>query len=209
MATNADLDAVIRRYRRGTWLARLVLFLELAAVLVVAVLRLSLVGLLVVGLGLLVAIRVPLFVTGGTATLATDADPETVRAAFAGERPPPLVYQWAVADAVRPTEDGAAYDLDSLLGLRSVTMTVEPTETDDGVTLRVSLAGTEWARYDVTVEPAPEGGTRVTVASTAERRFALRRLPDWVVGTRYRDAALEAQGYAVRDRSQSLSLSQG
>lgn len=208
MSERRDVDDVLARYRRATRLGRLALFLALAAVLVAAALELSLAGLLAVGLGLLVAIRLPVLQTGGTATLATAADPDAVRAAFRGERPPVLVYQWGVADAVRSSEDGVVYEHSSLFGLRTATVAVETTETEAGLALLVTVDGTAWARYDVAVAPTDDG-TRIDVEAASERRVALRRLPDWVVGQRYRTAALAAQGYEVRDRSRSLALWRG
>lgn len=205
MRTDPELDAVVTRYRRTGRVGRLALFLTLATAVLVAAVELSLLGLLLVGALLLVAVRLPVFRVGGTLTLATDAAPGTVREAFAGERPPPLVFQWGVAETVTPTDDGVAYELPYLFGLRSVTMTVETRETDAGVELDVAVGGSQWARYDAVIEPT-EDGTRVEVTVDTDGRFALRQLPAWVAVRRSRTAAFEAQGYTLREHSRSLSV---
>lgn len=159
-------------------------------------------------LALVAAVRVPVFTSAGTTRLRTDADPETVRESFAGPTPPVLAFQWGVADAVHPTDDGVRYDISYLFGLRSVEMRVE-TSTGDGdddpLELRVTAGGEPWATYRVSV--AEDGGeTVVDVAVDSDRRFGPNRLPQWVVAERYRVDALAAQGYAVERRDHSLSV---
>ena len=79
------------------------------------------VALIVVLLGALVA---PVFTTDGEIQLRTDRDAKTVREDFLGPTPPVFGLQAALADDIRQTPDGVAYDLSALLGLRSTTMTL-------------------------------------------------------------------------------------
>ena len=153
--------------------------------------------------------RAPVFRSGGRARLRTDADPESVREAFAGPTPPPLVLQWGIADDVRRVDGGAAFDLSYLFGLRSVEMrveaeTIENVTEPDRVELTVTANGQPWGTYTAWIEPV-EGGTGITVEVGSDRKFGLRRLPQHLVARRYRDAALEAQGYETVERSFSLS----
>jgi hypothetical protein len=152
------------------------------------------------------AVQFPTFTSDGTARLRTDADPETVRETFAGPTPPVLAFQWGVADAVRPTDDGAVYELSYLFGLRSVETRVEPTVDGDALELRVTADGEPWATYRVSVAEADDGGTVVDVTVDSDRRFGPNRVPQWLVAERYREAALAAQGYTVEHRDHSLSV---
>lgn len=180
----------------GGAVAVLLLYLPLASGLLVAAV-------------VVLAVRAPLFEPAGTARLSTDAPPDEVRADFASATPPLLAFQWGVADDVRPTADGANYDLSYLFGLRSVTMEVETRWDVDGADLRlvVTAAGSPWGTYDVSIEADGEtGGTVVDVAWTSDRRFGLNRVPQWFVAQRYRPDALAAQGYAVVDRDADISV---
>jgi hypothetical protein len=149
------------------------------------------------------------FRTEGTARLTTDRSPVEARADFEGPTPPPLALQWGVADDVRPTGDGAVYGIGYLLGLRSVRMGIErrpSASADRDAEIVVTADGEPWATYAVSVRER-DGGAEVGVAWSADRRFGLRRLPQWLVAERYREAALVAQGYAVAERDASLSPS--
>lgn len=171
---------------------------------------------LVVGLGFAVLVvalvRVPLAKTGGTARLVADGDPEAVVAAFTGPTPPPLVLQWTVADEVRPTEDGAVYEFSYLFGLRGArleTTARRTTPSAGSATAAVELTVTEnghpWGHYSVSVAD-DAGETVVDVEWTADRRFALPRVLQWLVARRYRRDALATQGYRVTAYDDSLSL---
>jgi len=159
----------------------------------------------VAALVLAAAVQLPVFGSGGTTRLRTDADPETVSESFAGPTPPVLAFQWGVADAVRRTDDGAVYDLSYLFGLRSVEMRVEPTTEVDPLELRVTADGAPWATYRVSVA-GTDDGTVVDVTVDSDRRFGPNRVPQWFVAERYREAALAAQGYTVERRDHSLSV---
>jgi hypothetical protein len=214
--------AVADRYRRLERPVSGAVALLVAAVVAAAMLSQPLVPGLLAAAGVLVVVRTPLFTTGGSARLVTDATPEAVRADFESATPPMLAFQWGIADVVRSTADGATYELSYLFGLRSVTMDLETradVDAGDAVDLRlvVTAGGRSWGTYDVTItagegdadngETSPRGdGTVVDVAWTADRRFGLNRLPQWLVAERYRDRALVAQGYTPVDREASLSI---
>ena len=169
-----------------------------------AVIVLPLLWGLVVALGLLALARVPAFQSGGRTRLRVDEAPEAVRDAFVGPTPPPLALQWGVADEVRVDGEDAVYDVSYLFGLRSVEMRVATELVDDRVELTVTTDGQPWGTYTARIESGDEG-TEVTVEVDSDRKFGLRRLPQHLVARRYRDAAIEAQGYEVVERSFSLS----
>jgi hypothetical protein len=203
----SEAVAVAERYRR---LERL---LSVAFALVVAVGGVAVAFTLLpflpavfAALVLAAAVQLPAFGSGGTTRLRTDADPEMVRESFAGPTPPVLAFQWGVADPVRPTDDGAVYDVSYLFGLRSVEMELESVDTGDALELRVTADGEPWATYRVSVAEADDGGTVVDVTVDSDRRFGPNRVPQWLVAERYREAALAAQGYTVERRDHSLSV---
>jgi hypothetical protein len=158
---------------------------------------------------LVVLARAPVFRSGGRARLRTDADPESVRDDFVGPTPPPLALQWGIADDVRASDGGAVHELSYLFGLRTAELrvdveTVEGTSRSNRVELTATANGNPWGTYTAWIEPV-EDGTGITVEVESDRKFGLRRLPQYFVVQRYRDAALEAQGYEVVERSFSLS----
>lgn len=200
-----DAVAVADRYRRLERPLSGAVALLLGVVVAVAVVWLPLVPGLLVAAVLLVAVRVPLLTSRGTARFVTDATPEAVRDDFDGPTPPPLTFQWGVADAVHATDSGAIYRFTYLFGLRSTTMSVEVDRHAPGdVRLVVTADGRPWATYDVTVR-SDGADTVVDVTWESDRRFGLNRLPQWVAAERYRADALGAQGYAVVDRDATLS----
>jgi hypothetical protein len=188
---------------------------------------LTVVGIVVVGIGLLpflqwvgltlvvvTAVRLPVFTTSGTVQLETTKTPATVREEFTGPFPPVLTFQWGLTDAVEATDSGGQYEISYLFGLRSVTMSTEchatPDAEDTDLELVVTANGSPWARYYISIhddpESTPNGRTVVDIDVEADRRFGLRRLPQWLVANRYRDAALDAQEYTVRERQNNISV---
>ncbi|WP_049934157.1 hypothetical protein [Haloplanus natans] len=166
----------------------------------------SLVPAVVVGGLLIVVARAPIIESRGTVRLRTDEDAESVAESFTGPTPPILVFQWGIADEIRTGDEAVTYRLSYLFGLRSVEVTVD-TRTDrtpDGglrIELEVTVDGQPWSTYVVTVDTRDDG-TAVEYEYTADRRFGLRRVPQRIVANRYRDDALEAQGYAVVERNE-------
>ena len=125
-----------------------------------------------------------------------------------------LTYQWAVADEVRRTEVGAVYEISYLFGLRSIDLAVEARQEPSGMgesagdadlELVLTTAGRPWATYAVSVDERDEE-TAVDVEFASDRRFGLRRLPQWLVARRYREEVLAAQGYDVVERDVGLSV---
>jgi len=203
-----DAAAVAGRYRRLERPVSGAVALFVGIVAVGALLSLPLLQGLAVAVMVLAAVRVPVFRSSGTARLVTDAAPTAVRSDFGGPTPLPLALQWGVAEAVRRTDGGAVYDVSYLFGLRSTTMAVEALPLDDAsedLELVLTAGGRPWATYAVSVEGA-DSGTVVDVELRSDRRFGLRRLPQWLVAERYREAALAAQGYEVATRNVGLSL---
>jgi len=202
--------AVARRYlRRERPLSALVVVLVLSVFLGTFLLT-SLLPALVAGAVLLVVVRVPVVRPSGTVRLHTDADVATVVDSFTGPTPPVLAFQWGVADQITADGDTATYRIPYLFGLRSVETTVrsrtDTTPTGDRrVALDVAVNDQPWSTYTATVSRR-NGRTVVEYEYTANRRLALRRLPQRIVAGRYRDEALTVQGYTVVERDGQYGL---
>jgi len=202
---------VARRYQRLERPLSYAVALLVGLVAGAAFLLFSLIEAALVGLALGALVRVPVFRTSGTARLVTDADPDAVRTDFEGGTPPPLAFQWGVADDLRLTDDGVTYEFSYLFGLRSTEMTVEtrssaPDAGADGDTLEliVTADGRPWATYTASMQRDGDD-TVVDIDWASDRRFGLRRLPQQFVAERYRADAFAVQGYRVADRETSLS----
>lgn len=172
-------------------------------------LTLSLLPAVVVGAVLVAVLRAPILRSRGVVRLRTDAEPTAVVDAFAGATPPPLVFQWGIADEIT-ADDGVVYSLSYLLGLSTVEMAVE-TETEGlssggyRVDMAVTVEDTPWATYTVEILPQDEG-TVVEYEYAADRRFDLLSGLQRLLARGYRDEALAAQGYAALDRDERLGI---
>jgi hypothetical protein len=203
------LDIAKRYLRRERPLSALIVVLAAAGFLG-TFFATSLVPAVLVGVLLIVVARAPIIESRGTVHLRTDEDAESVVESFTGPTPPILVFQWGIADEIRTGDGAVTYRLSYLFGLRSVEVTVE-TRTDrtpDGgrrIELELTVGGQPWSTYVVTVDTR-DGGTVVKYEYTAERRFGLRRIPQRLVAKRYRDEALEAQGYTVVERNEQYGV---
>ncbi|WP_229112458.1 hypothetical protein [Halapricum desulfuricans] len=210
MTSSSDTD----RYRNAEPVATQYLRRErpLSTLLVVlavsvflgAYLTTSLVPAMGVAVAEVVALRMPVLRTHGTARLSTDDDPDAVHAAFAGPRPPVLALQWGIADEVTAEGDTATYTISYLFGLGSTELVVRTrteTTTDGGerVELEVTENGRPWGSYTATIRRDSDR-TIVDVEYGSDRHIGLRRLPQTLVARRYRDAILEAQDYTVLER---------
>ena len=220
----SEAAAVARRYRRVERPVSGAVGLLVGGACGLALWLLPLLPALLVAAGVAALVRVPVLRSEGRAELTTDADPGVVRAAFESATPPLLAFQWGIADEVRSTADGGACEISYLFGLRSVTMetAVRCGASDDGdggtgtardgegsddadLGLVVTADGEPWATYSASIARRDDG-TVVDVEWTSDRRFGLRRLPQWLVATRYREEALAAQGFAVPERDAGLTL---
>jgi hypothetical protein len=202
--------AVAKRYlRRERPLSGLIVVLAVAVFLGTFVAT-SLVPAVVVATLLIVVARAPIVESRGTVRLRTDEDAESVAESFAGPTPPILVFQWGIADEILTGDETVTYRLSYLFGVRSVEVTVD-TRTDrtpDGgrrIELKLTVGGRPWSTYVVTVD-GRDGGTVVEYEYAADRRFGLRRVPQRIVANRYRDEALDAQGYGVVDRDERYGV---
>jgi len=170
----------------------------------------SLLPAVAVGAVLLFAVRAPIIRSRGTVRLRSDDDPETVVESFVGPTPPVLVFQWGIADEITARDGSVTYRISYLLGLRSVEMTVraQTTALEDGgqqVELDVTADDQPWSTYTVTISRQNEQ-TSIEYEYTANRRFGLRRIPQRVIADRYRDTALEKQGYTVVERNEQYGI---
>jgi hypothetical protein len=203
------LDIAKRYLRRERPLSALIVVLAAAGFLGTFITT-SLAPAVVVGGLLIIVARAPIIESRGTVRLRTDEDTGSVAESFTGPTPPILVFQWGIADEIRTGGEAVTYRLSYLFGLRSVEVTVD-TRTDhtpDGglrIELEVTVGGQPWSTYVVTVDTR-DNGTVVEYEYTADRRFGLRRVPQRIVANRYRDEALEAQGYAVVERNEQYSV---
>ena len=197
--------AVVRRYRR---LERPLSWLVAVSVGVVCVgvyARTSLGPAVAAGVLTVIALRVPVWQSSGTVTLHTTCAPGRVVESFTGPHPPVLAFQWGLADAVETDDDTVYYEVSYLFGLRTVEVAVRA-ETitlpsgDRRVELTVTESGHPWGTYAATIG-REAGHTAVTIEYTADKRFGLRRIPQQLLAARYRDEALNVQGYDVVDRT--------
>jgi hypothetical protein len=210
----ADAIAVAQQYYRRSRPLTYLFALTVVGIVATGIVLLPFLGWVGLTLVVATAVRLPVFTTSGTVQLETTKPPATVREAFTGPFPPVLTFQWGLTDAVEATEGGGRYEISYLFGLRSVTMTAEcdstPDAEDTDLELVVTANGSPWARYQITIhdgpERTPDGLTIVEIDVDADRRFGLRRLPQWLVANRYRDAALDAQGYTVRERETNIAV---
>ncbi|AGB39364.1 hypothetical protein [Natronococcus occultus] len=202
------ISALARRYRRFDRLLSIALagVVVLASIVVVA--ALSLLPSVLVLVVLLSLLGVPVFSVSGTITLVTDEDADAVRRDFESTTPPVLAFQWASADEIRTTPNGTEYDFSSLFGLRSITMVTEADSDADRnvIELASQSGGREWGTYTVSIADDGES-TRVDIELESDRRFELARLTQLVAASRYQDEILAEQGYTVRDRDRSVSIS--
>jgi hypothetical protein len=202
--------AVARRYLRYERPANALVVTLAVATFLGAYLTTSLLPAVVVA-GLLVLVaRAPVFESHGTMRLTSDAPPSAVVDEFAGPTPPVLAFQWGVANAVRTDESGRVeYPVSYLFGLRSAVAGVdrETTVTDAGhrVELTVDVDGSPWATYTAMITAA-DRGSHIEVQYESNRRFGLRRVPQQRLAARFRDEALETQGYRVVSRDSHFGL---
>ena len=227
-ARRSAVRSIAKRYHRAERAVSWLVALSVSGTFLLAFALADLLPALTVAAVILVAMRAPLLRRRGTTRLRTDATPQAVVDEFASPTPPPLAFQWGVADEVRPTADGTGgvYEVSSLLGLRSHSLTVETTveatgddDSDDkrddgGPVARVHVEGTldgrQWGAYSVTVREADGESpdeTLVDVELLPRRRFGLRGVPQALVADAYYADTLAAQGYAVVDRDASFAAS--
>lgn len=199
--------AIAQRYLRierpATALGAVVTFL----IALTPLFLLPLVRALIVTVVVLVLYRLPVFRADGSVDLVTDVDPDTVKDAFESPIPPTLALTWGPADSVRRTEDGGRYEKSYLFGLQSVTYTTELRQLSSSgeFELVVTENGTPWMSYTVTIRDHG-GKTSVTIDGVSDRGFAPRRAIQWLIAKQFRDKTLEAQGYTVVKRTESVHL---
>lgn len=204
------LQRLTNQYHRRERAASLSVAIAVGALFLATYLATALLPAIAVAAVLVVAVRTPVFQSRGTIRLQTDKEPEAVLEQFTDSQPPILAFQWGVADNVRTSEHGATYSFSYLLGLRSTEMEVHShTETNSEGTYRVELAITvsdrPWGTYTATISRTDTGST-VDVEYTSDRRFGLRRIPQQVLGERFHDRMLAAQGFNVDERERHVSI---
>lgn len=233
-AVPADVRTAARRYWRRTLALRVLVGLGYFVVSVAVLLTLPYLPALTIIVVLLGTLAAPVFKTGGTIELTTDRSPAAIRDDFTDTTPPMVGFQAALADEIRSTATGAEYDLSTAFGLRSAMMTVEPellagdsdigngdaadgdvanddadtdTATDSNADLEivVTVGDKPWGRYTITTDER-DGETALRITMIPDRRFGVRRLPDFVFGRRYRRKLFEGQGYTLVDDDTSLSV---
>ena len=200
-AVNRPQEAVTvaKRYLRRERLLSALVVVIVVIVFISTFVVISLVPAVVVGALLTVAARVPIIKPNGTVQLRTNEDSDSVVKSLTGPTPPVLVFQWGIADDITTRDKMVTYRLSYLFGLRSVEVTVNtqinqvPGE-DRQVELELRVGDQPWSTYVVTVG-TQNGQTIVEYEYTADRRFGLRRIPQRIIANRYRDEALESQGY--------------
>lgn len=236
IAVRADVRTAARRYWRRTLALRVLVGFGYFVVSVAVLLTLPYFPALAVIVVLLATLTAPVFKTVGTIELTTDRSPAAIRDDFTSATPPVVGFQAALADEIRPTASGAEYDLSTVFGLRSAMMTVEPelagdsdtgngdgdtgdvdvatddadsdsaaTDSNADLEIVVTVGDKPWGRYTITTDER-DGETAVRITMIPDRRFGVRRLPDFVFGRRYRRELFEGQGYTLVDDDTSLSV---
>ena len=90
--------------------------------------------------------------------------------------------------------------IDANRGVAAVRTRCPCLDRDRRVELTVTESGHPWGTYAATIG-REAGHTAVTIEYTADKRFGLRRIPQQLLAARYRDEALNVQGYDVVDRT--------
>jgi hypothetical protein len=205
----ADAVAVARRYHSIERLSNALVASLAVAVFVGSYLVTTLPVAVGVAAGLVVVARAPVLETHGTIRLRTDAPPAAVVEEFDGPTPPVLAFQWGVADEVASEDGRVTYPVSYLFGLRAATMSLSretsPTPEGHRIELELTVDGNPWGSYTATVRDADDGSV-VDVEYESDRRFGLRRIPQQRLADRYRDEALEVQGYTVVSRESHLGV---
>lgn len=212
VAVPSAVQTAARRYWRRTLALRGLLGVGYFGVSVAILLTLPYVPALAVIAVLLGTFAVPVFKNRGTIELTTHRSPDVVADDFT-RVPPVLGFQAALADNIRLTDVGTEYELSSALGLRSTTMRVETErvadrgepETDVAINVVVTVGDEPWGQYQITANER-DGDTAVTIRMVPDRRFGVRRLPDFVFGRRYRSHLFAGQGYTLVADDTSLSV---
>lgn len=186
---NADIPSrasnIVQKYERAERPVSIAFAALVGFVCAVALLSLSFGLAVVVVLVVLALFRAPVIRFSGTAELVTDADSASVINDFTSACPPVLAFLWGNADRVKPTEDGTIYERSWFLGLRSVTFQTEVralssngAEDNENLGIVVTTGKRPRATYTVTIHDE-ENQTRVVYEWESDRRFALRRVPQW------------------------------
>jgi hypothetical protein len=205
----ADAVAVATRYLRLERVANALVVSVAVAVFVGSYVATTLPVAVGVAALLIVVARAPVLESHGTIRVESEKPPATVVEEFGGATPPVLAFQWGVADAVRDDDDRVAYPISYLFGLRSATMTLEretsPTPDGHRIELELAVEGRAWGTYAATVREATAGSV-IEIEYESDRRFGLRRVPQQRLAERYRDEALDVQGYTVVSRESHFGL---
>ncbi|WP_330632772.1 hypothetical protein [Halocatena halophila] len=159
---------------------------------------------------ILLIVRTPIYQSYGSIKLQTPMTETAVIESFSGPTPPVLGFQWGVADAISIEDGTVNCETSYLFGVRSVIVAIDATvdDTSDGktrVTLDVTEDETPWGTYTCTITTDGEHAI-VDIDYRSNRRFGLRRLPQQLLASRYRDAILETQGFAVVERESHVGL---
>ncbi|KTG22892.1 hypothetical protein [Haloferax profundi] len=202
--------AVAKQYLRRERPVSALVVLLVVSLFLGTFLATSLLPALVVGGLLVVTARAPVVQSHGTVHLRTDDTPESVVEAFTSPTPPVLAFQWGIADEITTGDDSVTYRMSYLFGLRSDSMTVhrqiETTpNSNQRVKLDISANDQPWATYTATIRHTNDASI-VDVEYTSNRRFGLRRVPQQIVADRYRNEALEVQGYTVVERDAEFGI---
>lgn len=204
---------IVQQYHRAERPVSWGVSIILIAVAVLALYYLPLLPALLVTVVVIALARFPILQSYATIELAADSGIETVRDDFMSATPPILAFQWGLASDIRPISEGWIYEISYAFGLLTQTLETEirslssdsTGETQSEIEILLTENGEPWGTYTVSLEAQGEN-TRVHIEYASDRRFGLRRLPQWLVAERYRDEALTVQGYSIIKRDLNLRV---
>ena len=205
--------AIVQRYHRAERPVSWGVSIILIAVTGLALYYLPFLQALLVAAGVVAVARLPILRSYGTIELAADSDAETVRADFESATPPILAFQWALASDIESVSDGWVYEISYAFGLVTQTLKTEfrplspkkEEESESNFEILITENGEPWGTYTGFIEEQGEG-TKIHIEYASDRRFGLRRFPQWLVAERYRDEALTVQGYSIIKRDLNLKV---
>jgi hypothetical protein len=208
----SEVASIVQRYRRLERPVSWAMGLLVSGTIVAVFFLLSLIPALLVAIGVVLVIRLPAFRSYGTTILETDANSEAVRADFESATPPSLALQWGLASSIQSTSNSWVYNMSYMFGLQSTNMAVElhPHQSDNGednIDFKLVVTANErpWGTYTVSIRKQ-DGKTKVHTEYVSDRRFGLRRIPQWFVAKRYRDETLVAQGFTIIEQDRNLGV---
>lgn len=156
-----------------------------------------------------VLIVLPIFTVEEELQIVTDRSSEDIRERFKNGEHPIAAWSAALADDtdIEVPENGVAYEISTLFGLRTVTVSYETEQQSNGdLLVRTRRNGSESVRNTVSIEAADEGETKLTMAGGPVDRKHILWLLKMVARGRCVQALFRTLGYEITDGSMDIGL---